>query len=66
MTVAKLKTKLPAVKALLAGERDLIKTLVKEALNEVLDAEMTELLELNAASERRRAAAIVRAITAED
>jgi putative transposase len=44
MTVAKLKTKQPSAKALIAGDRDLMKALVKEALDEVLDAEMTELL----------------------
>jgi putative transposase len=44
MTVVKLKTKQPSAKALIAGERDLMKALLKEALDEVLDAEMTELL----------------------
>jgi putative transposase len=44
MTVAKLKTKQPSAKALIAGDRDLMKALLKEALDEVLDGEMTELL----------------------
>jgi putative transposase len=44
MTVRKLKTKKPAVEALVAGERELMKALMKEALQEVLDAEMTEFL----------------------
>ncbi len=44
MTLAKLKAKQPSAKALIARDRDVIKALVKEALDEVLDAEMTELL----------------------
>ena len=44
MTVAKLKAKQLSAKALIAGERDVMKALVKEALDEVLDAEMTQFL----------------------
>jgi hypothetical protein len=44
MTVTKLKTKKPSVEALVSGERDLMKALMKEALQEVLAAEMTEFL----------------------
>jgi putative transposase len=44
MTVEKLKAKKPSVEALVANDRDLMKALLKEALHEVLDAEMTEFL----------------------
>jgi putative transposase len=44
MTMKKLKTKKPSVEALVANDRDLMKALMKEALHEVLDAEMTEFL----------------------
>ena len=64
MTVAKLKTKQPSAKALIVGERDLMKALVKEALDEVLDAEMTEVLGAGRASARRSARATVLATTA--
>lgn len=42
MTTRKGKSKLSSVEALVAGDRDLMKTLVKEALQEVLEGEMTE------------------------
>ncbi len=44
MTTSKRNTKLKAVEALVAGERDLMKALMKEALQEVLEGEMTEFL----------------------
>jgi len=42
MTTRKVKSKLSSVEALVAGDRDLMKTLMKEALQEVLEGEMTE------------------------
>lgn len=42
MTTAKRKSKLSVTEALVAGDRDLMKALMKEALQEVLEAEMTE------------------------
>ncbi len=53
MTVTKLKTKKPSVEALVSGERDLMKALMKEALQEVLAAEMTEFLGAGPDSPRR-------------
>jgi transposase-like protein len=44
MTVRKLKAVPPRLEALVAQDRDLIKGLVKEALDQVLQAEMTEFL----------------------
>jgi transposase-like protein len=44
MTTRKHKTKLSVVEALVAGDRDLMKALMKEALQEVLEGEMTEFL----------------------
>ena len=44
LTMKKLKTKKPSVEARVANDRDLMKALMKEALHEVLDAEMTECL----------------------
>jgi putative transposase len=44
MTTSKRNTKLKAVEAMVAGERDLMKALMKEALQEVLEGEMTEFL----------------------
>jgi len=44
MTVSKLKTKKPWVEALVSGDRDLMKGLLREALQEVLATEMTEFL----------------------
>jgi transposase-like protein len=44
MTETKHSSRLADVKALLASEPDVMKALVKEALQEVLDAEMTEFL----------------------
>ena len=44
MTETKHSRRLADVKALLASEPDVMKVLVKEALQEVLDAEMTEFL----------------------
>lgn len=43
MTTRKRNTKLSAVEAV-AGDRDLMKALMKEALQEVLEGEMTEFL----------------------
>ena len=43
MTTSKRSTKLSAVEAV-AGDRDLLKALMKEALQEVLEGEMTEFL----------------------
>ena len=43
MTTSKRSTKLSAVEAV-AGDRDLMKALMKEALQEVLEGEMTEFL----------------------
>lgn len=42
MTTRKSKTKLSSVEGLVAGDRDLMKLLMKEALQEVLEGEMTE------------------------
>jgi transposase-like protein len=42
MTTRKRKTKLSSVEGLVAGDRDLMKSLMKEALQEVLESEMTE------------------------
>ena len=44
MTTSKHKTKLNQTEALVAGDRDLMKSLLKEALQEVLEGEMTEFL----------------------
>jgi putative transposase len=44
MTTGKRNTKLQAVEAVVAGDRDLMKALMKEALQEVLEGEMTEFL----------------------
>jgi len=44
MTVKKRNTKLLPAEALVSGDRDLMKVLMKEALQEVLDGEMTEFL----------------------
>ena len=44
MTTRKRSTKLPSVKALVASDRDLMKALMKEAIQEALEAEMTEFL----------------------
>ena len=44
MTVRKLKAVAPRLEALITQDRDLLKTLAEEALNQVLQAEMTEFL----------------------
>lgn len=44
MATTKRSTNRPPVEALVAGDRDLMKALMKDALQEVLEAEMTELL----------------------
>ena len=44
MTVRKLKPVAPRLEALVAQDRDLLKTLAKEALEQVLQAEMAEFL----------------------
>lgn len=44
MTERKLKTVRPRSEALVAGDRDLLKALVKETLDQILQAEMTEFL----------------------
>src|SRR5665647_532047 len=44
MTTSKHKAKSKPVEALVAGDRDLMKSLLKEALQEVLEGEMTEFL----------------------
>lgn len=44
MTTSKDRTKLSTVEALVASDRDLMKALMKEALQEVLEGEMTEFL----------------------
>ena len=44
MTTGKRNTKLKAVEAVVAGDRDLMKALMKEALQEVLEGEMAEFL----------------------
>jgi transposase-like protein len=44
MTTSKHKSKLNPTEALIAGDRDLMKSLLKEALQEVLEGEMTEFL----------------------
>ncbi|AQH05037.1 hypothetical protein A9R05_39015 (plasmid) [Burkholderia sp. KK1] len=55
-------TNRPPAEALVAGDRDLMKALMKDALREVLEAEMTELLGLRPMSAARREAAIVLAL----
>ena len=54
MTERKLKTVRPRLEALVAQDRDLLKALVKEALDQILQAEMTEFL--GAAPDERVAA----------
>lgn len=44
MTTKKDRAKRSAVEALVAGDRELMKALMKEALQEVLEGEMTEFL----------------------
>ena len=44
MTERKLKAVRPRLEALVAQDRDLLKALVKEALDQILQAEMTEFL----------------------
>jgi transposase-like protein len=44
MATAKRNMNLPPAEALVAGDRDLIKALMKDALQEELEAEITELL----------------------
>ena len=44
MTERKLKAVRPRVEALVAQDRDLLKALVKEALDQILQAEMTDFL----------------------
>ncbi len=44
MTTKKRSTKLPTAKALVASDRDLMKALMKEAIQEALEAEMSEFL----------------------
>src|SRR5438128_10579713 len=44
MTVKKLKAVRPRLEALVAQDRDLLKALVKEALDQMLQAEMTDCL----------------------
>ena len=44
MTTRKSNTKRASTKALVSGDQDLMRTLIKEALQEVLEGEMTELL----------------------
>ena len=44
MTVRKLKAVAPRLEALMAQDQDLLKTVAKEALEQVLQAEMTEFL----------------------
>ena len=44
MTEKKLKTVRPRLEVLVAQDRDLLKALVKEALDQILQAEMTEFL----------------------
>ena len=44
MTVRKLKAVAPRLEALVSQDRDLLKALVKEALEQVLQTEMTEFL----------------------
>ncbi|MDR5736294.1 transposase, partial [Caballeronia sp. LZ025] len=44
MATTKRSTNRPSAEALVAGDRDLMKALMKDALQEVLEAEMTELL----------------------
>ncbi len=63
MTTGKHKTKLSAVEAV-AGDRDLMKALMKEALQEVLEGEMTEFLGRRRVSVRKAGLATGPAITA--
>ena len=57
MTVKKLKTPGPAVEGLITEDRDFMKALMRQALEEVLGAEMTEFLGAAQASGARGAAA---------
>ena len=63
MTTKERNTKLSAAEAVV-GDRDLIKALMKEALQEVLEGEMSEFLGPSRESGRRAGTAIGRGITA--
>jgi len=58
MTTTRRRTSRPSTKALIAGDRDRMKALMKDALREVLEAEMTELLGA-APNERAKASAFL-------
>lgn len=64
MTTRKRKAKLPAVEALVAGDRDLMKALMRGALQEVLEGEMTEFLGAAPGERTETRTASGRAITA--
>ena len=63
MTERKIKSGTIDVKALLAGDEEFLRGLVRTALQEVLEVEMTEALGPRRASGRRAGWATVRAIT---
>jgi hypothetical protein len=63
MTARKGKSGTIDVKALLAGDEEFLRALVRTALQEVLEVEMAEALGPRRASGRRRSWAIARAIT---
>ena len=63
MTAKKLKAVRPRLEALMAQDRDLLKALVKEALDQILQAEMSEFLGAAPGNAWRRAPAIRRATT---
>jgi len=64
MTGKKVKSGTIDVKALLAGDEEFLRALVRTALQEVLEAEMTEAWAPRRASGRRAGWVIGRAITA--
>ena len=63
MTERKGKSGTIDVKALLAGDEEFLRALVRTALQEVLEVEMAEALGPRRASGRRRGCATARAIT---
>jgi hypothetical protein len=63
MTEKKLKTVRPRLEALVAQDRDLLKVLVKEALDQILQAEMTEFSARHPASAVRSGWGIAPGIT---
>lgn len=63
MTVTKIRTDVSAVKQLLASDKEFLKPLIQAAVQETLDAEMTETLGRRKASAARDGSAIAPATT---